>query len=129
MQLSDMQGSLQGQLKLAVEVQCQVLRSLVRGLQATSPGGQPDLDGGQRAQAIRRLSDNRDDLIIMSMVPQDMGLEFLRFPQQPDRGRGAAHPLCKLEQLRLQDLEPHTLLVASKAQGRARRARSTKDKR
>jgi DNA-binding transcriptional LysR family regulator len=36
-----------------------------------------------RAQVIRRLSDNRDDLVVMSMVPQDMGLEFLPFLNNP----------------------------------------------
>lgn len=40
-----------------------------------------------RAQAIRRLSDNRDDIIIMSMVPQGHGPGVLPFPQQPDHRR------------------------------------------
>jgi DNA-binding transcriptional LysR family regulator len=71
-----------------------------------------------RAQAIRRLSDNRDDLIIMSMVPQDMGLEFLPFLNNPIVAVAPPqHPLCKLEQLRMQDLEPHTLLVREQGSG------------
>ncbi|MCG4788068.1 LysR substrate-binding domain-containing protein, partial [Roseburia faecis] len=58
-----------------------------------------------RAQAIRRLSDNRDDLIIMSMVPQDMGLEFLPFLNNPIVAVAPPdHPLCTLDSLRLQDL-------------------------
>lgn len=71
-----------------------------------------------RAQAIRRLSDNRDDLIIMSMVPQDMGLEFMPFLNNPIVAVAPPdHPLCKLEKLRLQDLEPHTLLIREQGSG------------
>jgi len=71
-----------------------------------------------RAQAIRRLSDNRDDLIIMSMVPQDMGLDFLPFLNNPIIAVAPPeHALCRLPQLRLQDLEPHTLLVREQGSG------------
>ena len=61
---------------------------------------------------MRRLSDNRDDLVIMSMVPQDMGLEFLPFLNNPIVAVAPAeHPLCMQGPLRLQDLEPYTLLM------------------
>ena len=65
-----------------------------------------------RGQVIRRLSDNRDDLVIMSMVPQDMGLEFLPFLNNPIVAVAPPdHPLCHMGPLRLQDLEPYTLLL------------------
>ena len=71
-----------------------------------------------RAQAVRRLSDNRDDLVIMSMVPQDMGLEFLPFLNNPIVAVVPAdHPLCALGPLRLQDLEPYTLLMREQGSG------------
>ena len=113
MQLSDMQGSLQGQLKLAIESSAKYfVPHLFAAFKQRHPEVNLTLTVVNRAQAIRRLSDNRDDLIIMSMVPQDMGLEFLPFLNNPIVAVAPPdHPLCKLEQLRLQDLEPHTLLV------------------
>lgn len=119
MQLSDMQGSLQGQLKLAIESSAKYfVPHLFAAFKQRHPEVNLTLTVVNRAQAIRRLSDNRDDLIIMSMVPQDMGLEFLPFLNNPIVAVAPPeHPLCKLEQLRLQDLEPHTLLVREQGSG------------
>jgi DNA-binding transcriptional LysR family regulator len=119
MQLSDMQGSLQGQLKLAVESSAKYfVPHLFAAFKKQHPEVNLLLTVVNRAQAIRRLSDNRDDLIIMSMVPQDMGLEFLPFLNNPIVAVAPPdHPLCQLEQLRLQDLEPYTLLVREQGSG------------
>ena len=113
MQLSDMQGSLQGQLKLAVESSAKYfVPHLFAAFKRQHPEVNLQLTVVNRGQVIRRLSDNRDDLVIMSMVPQDMGLEFLPFLNNPIVAVAPPeHPLCKLDSLRLQDLEPHTLLV------------------
>ena len=84
MQLSDMQGSLQGQLKLAIESSAKYfVPHLFAAFKRQHPEVQLHLTVVNRAQVIRRLSDNRDDLVIMSMVPQDMGLEFLPFLNNP----------------------------------------------
>lgn len=119
MQLSDMQGSLQGQLKLAIESSAKYfVPHLFAAFKQRHPEVNLTLTVVNRAQAIRRLSDNRDDLIIMSMVPQDMGLEFLPFLNNPIVAVAPPdHPLCKLDHLRLQDLEPHTLLVREHGSG------------
>ena len=119
MQLSDMQGSLQGQLKLAVESSAKYfVPHLFAAFKKQHPEVNLLLTVVNRAQAIRRLSDNRDDLIIMSMVPQDMGLEFLPFLNNPIVAVAPPdHPLCQVEQLRLQDLEPYTLLVREQGSG------------
>jgi len=119
MQLSDMQGSLQGQLKLAVESSAKYfVPHLFAAFKKQHPEVNLLLTVVNRAQAIRRLSDNRDDLIIMSMVPQDMGLEFLPFLNNPIVAVAPPdHPLCQLAQLRLQDLEPYTLLVREQGSG------------
>lgn len=119
MQLSDMQGSLQGQLKLAVESSAKYfVPHLFAAFKKQHPEVNLLLTVVNRAQAIRRLSDNRDDLIIMSMVPQDMGLEFLPFLNNPIVAVAPPdHPLCQLQQLRLQDLEPYTLLVREQGSG------------
>jgi len=114
-----MQGSLQGQLKLAVESSAKYfVPHLFAAFKRLHPEVNLTLTVVNRAQAIRRLSDNRDDLIIMSMVPQDMGLEFLPFLNNPIVAVAPPdHPLCTLDSLRLQDLEPHTLLVREQGSG------------
>ena len=119
MQLSDMQGSLQGQLKLAIESSAKYfVPHLFAAFKQRHPEVNLTLTVVNRAQAIRRLSDNRDDLTVMSMVPQDMGLEFLPFLNNPIIAVAPPdHPLCQLERLRLQDLEPHTLLVREQGSG------------
>ncbi|WP_028693128.1 LysR family transcriptional regulator [Pseudomonas cremoricolorata] len=119
MQLSDMQGSLQGQLKLAIESSAKYfVPHVFAAFKARHPEVNLTLTVVNRAQAIRRLSDNRDDLIIMSMVPQDMGLEFLPFLNNPIVAVAPPdHALCSAAHLRLQDLEAHTLLVREQGSG------------
>jgi DNA-binding transcriptional LysR family regulator len=54
----------------------------------------------------------------MSMVPQDMGLEFLPFLNNPIVAVAPLdHPLSLQGPLRLQDLEPYTLLVREQGSG------------
>ncbi|AZE86665.1 LysR family transcriptional regulator [Pseudomonas orientalis] len=119
MQLSDMQGSLQGQLKLAVESSAKYfVPHLFAAFKRQHPEVQLHLTVVNRAQVIRRLSDNRDDLVIMSMVPQDMGLEFLPFLNNPIVAVALPdHPLSLQGPLRLQDLEPYTLLIREPGSG------------
>ncbi|WP_407729750.1 LysR family transcriptional regulator [Pseudomonas helleri] len=119
MQLSDMLGSLQGQLKLAIESSAKYfVPHLFAAFKRQHPEVNLQLTVVNRAQAVRRLSDNRDDLVIMSMVPLDMGLEFLPFLNNPIVAVApAGHPLCERGPLRLQDLEPHTLLMREQGSG------------
>src|SRR3546814_13143141 len=54
----------------------------------------------------------------MSMVAQDMGLEFLPFLNNPIVAVAPPdHPLCHMGPLRLQDLEPYTLLLREPGSG------------
>lgn len=119
MQLADMQGSLQGQLKLAVESSAKYfVPHLFAAFKRQHPEVSLQLSVVNRAQAIRRLADNRDDLTVMSMVPQDMGLDFMPFLNNPIVAVATPdHPLSQLPQLRLQDLEPYTLLVREQGSG------------
>ncbi|MFJ7885916.1 LysR family transcriptional regulator [Pseudomonas sp. NPDC096917] len=119
MQLSDMLGSLQGQLKLAIESSAKYfVPHLFAAFKRQHPEVNLQLTVVNRAQAVRRLSDNRDDLVIMSMVPQDMGLEFLPFLNNPIVAVAPNdHPLCERGPLRLQDLEPYTLLMREQGSG------------
>jgi len=119
MQLSDMQGSLQGQLKLAVESSAKYfVPHLFAAFKRKHPEVNLQLSVVNRAQVIRRLTDNRDDLTVMSMVPQDMGLDFLPFLNNPIIAVATAvHPLSQIEHVRLQDLEAYTLLVREPGSG------------
>lgn len=119
MQLADMQGSLQGQLKLAVESSAKYfVPHLFAAFKRQHPEVNLQLTVVNRALAIRRLADNRDDLTVMSMVPQDMGLDFLPFLNNPIVAVAPPdHPLCQQSLLRLQDLEPYTLLVREQGSG------------
>ena len=122
MQLSDLLGSLQGQLKLAVESSAKYfVPHLFAAFKRLHPEVNLQLTVVNRAQAVRRLSDNRDDLVIMSMVPLDMGLEFLPFLNNPIIAVAPPdHPLSQRESLQLQELEPFTLLMREQGSGTRR---------
>ena len=70
------------------------------------------------AQAVKRLSVSRDDLLIMSQVPTDMDLEFMPFLNNPIIAVAPAeHPLCHAATLSLQDLTSYPLLVREPGSG------------
>lgn len=119
MQLSDLEGRLQGQLGLAVETSIKYFAPhLFAAFQAEHQEVGLQLSVGNRAEIIKRLADNRDDLVLMSMVPQDMALEFLPFLNNPIVAVASpAHPLCQLPRLRLADLEPFPLLMRERGSG------------
>jgi DNA-binding transcriptional LysR family regulator len=119
MQLTDLQGSLRGQLHLAVESSA---KYFVPHLFAAFKQQQPDvslqLTVVNRAQVIKRLGENRDDLVIMSLVPQDMALEFLPFLNYPIIAVAPPdHPLCNAGPLTLKDLEAYPLLIREPGSG------------
>jgi len=122
MQLSDMQGSLQGQLKLAVESSAKYFTPhLFAAFRTLHPEVNLQLTVVNRAQVVRRLSDNRDDVTIMSMVPQDMGLDFMPFLNNPIVAVAPPeHPLCQLDRVNLQDLQAYPLLVREQGSGTRR---------
>lgn len=119
MRLSDLQGALQGQLRLAVESSAKYLTPhLFAAFRQTHPGVQLNLTVLNRLQVIKRLADNRDDLVIMSMVPQDMALDFLPFLNNPIVAVAAPdHPLAQRSPLALRELEGHVMLVREPGSG------------
>lgn len=119
MQLSDLQGSLQGQLKLAVESSATYfLPHLFAAFKRKHPEVSLALSVVNRAQALRRLVDNRDDLLIMCQVPQDMDLDFLPFLTNDIIAVAPpGHPLCQAQALPLQALEAWPLLVREQGSG------------
>ncbi len=119
MKLSSLIGALSGQLRIAVESSAKYLSPhLLAAFQAKHPDVHPVLRVFNRAQIIRRLADNRDDLVVMSMVPEDMALEFMPFMNNPIIAIAApSHPLCASESLELKDLQSWPLLVREPGSG------------
>ncbi|PTQ73043.1 LysR family transcriptional regulator [Pseudomonas sp. GV071] len=119
MQLSDLEGSLQGQLNLAVESSAKYfVPHLFAAFKRQYPEVNLQLVVVNHAQTIRRLSANRDDLLIMSQVPQDMSLEFLPFLDNPIIAVAPPeHALVGRDNLKLQDLCAWPLLVREPGSG------------
>jgi len=119
MQLADLKGSLQGQLSLAVESSAKYfVPHLFAAFRQQYPEVSLQLVVTNHAQALRRLSANRDDLLIMSQVPSDQDLEFLPFLNNPIIAVAPPeHPLCSRDSLSLQDLTAWPLLVRETGSG------------
>ncbi|WP_164838455.1 LysR family transcriptional regulator [Pseudomonas sp. BAY1663] len=119
MQLSDLQGSLQGQLNLAVESSAKYITPhLFAAFRRLHPEVSLQLVVVNHAQAVRRLNLSRDDLLIMSQVPADMPLDFLPFLNNPIVAVAPPeHPLCARGELQLQDLTAYPLLVRESGSG------------
>lgn len=119
MQLSDLQGKLQGQLNLTIESSAKYfVPHLFAAFRRTHPEVSLHLVVVNHAQAVKRLSNSRDDLFIMSMVPPNLSLDFLPFLNNPIVAIAAPeHPLSQPEQLKLQDLTPFPLLVREVGSG------------
>jgi DNA-binding transcriptional LysR family regulator len=119
MQLADLQGSLQGQLSLAVESSAKYfVPHLFAAFRREYPEVNLQLVVVNHAQALKRLSANRDDLLIMSLVPPEMSLEFLPFLNNPIIAVAPPeHPLCSQGPLTLQDLTAWPLLIREAGSG------------
>ena len=119
MQLSDLRGSLKGQLRLAVESSAKYLSPhILAAFQRRHPEVSPLLRVVNRAQILQRLSENKDDLVIMSLVPEDMAVEFMPFLNNPIIAVAPVeHPVCQIENLTLKDLQEWTLLIREPGSG------------
>ena len=119
MQLADLQGTLQGQLSLAVESSAKYFTPhLFAAFRQQHPEVSLQLTVVNHAAAVKRLSVNRDDLLIMSQVPQNMALEFLPFLNNPIVAVARPdHPLCQQGMLTLQGLAHWPVLVRETGAG------------
>lgn len=119
MQLTNLQGSLQGQLSLAVESSAKYFTPhLFAAFRHQYPEVNLQLVVVNHSQAIKRLSANRDDLLILSQVPTDMALEFLPFLNNPIIAVAPAdHPLSEQATLSLQQLTSWPLLTRELGSG------------
>lgn len=119
MQLSDLRGSLKGQLRISAESSAKYLSPhLLAAFQRRHPEVNPLLRVVNRAQILQRLSDNKDDVVIMSLVPEDMAVEFMPFLNNPIIAVApSVHPVCQIENLTLKDLQEWTLLIREPGSG------------
>lgn len=119
MQLTNLQGSLQGQLSLAIESSAKYFTPhLFAAFRRLYPEINLHLTVVNHAQAVKRLSANRDDMLILSQVPTDMALEFLPFLNNPIIAVVPPdHPLCAEQTVDLQALTRYPLLTRELGSG------------
>ncbi|MCP5160884.1 MAG: LysR family transcriptional regulator [Hahellaceae bacterium] len=80
MEISDQEGHLRGELNLAAVSTAQYLIPLLlKGFLSQHPKISVKVRVVNRAQALERLSNNEDDLVIMGMVPENRALSFMPF--------------------------------------------------
>lgn len=119
MNLSTLEGSLRGELRLAAASSVQyVLPHLLAAFRERYPQITFRLDVTSRAQIIQRLADNRDDLVIMGLVPADRALEFFPFLNNPIVAVARPdHPLAQQSQIPLARLEEEMVLQRESGSG------------
>ncbi|MBA1274911.1 LysR family transcriptional regulator [Stutzerimonas azotifigens] len=119
MQLSDLQGSLQGQLRLAIESSAKYfLPHLFAAFRDRYPEVSLQLVVVNHAEAVKRITANRDDLLVMTQIPSDLALEFLPFLDNAIVAVARiGHPATKRASLMLQELTAWPLLVREQGSG------------
>lgn len=119
MQLSAQQGTLHGELRLAVVSSIQYLTPhILAAFRQRYPQVSFQLEVGSRGQIIQRLRDNRDDLVMMGMVPEDRALEFYPFLNNPIIAVAAPdHPLASQAGVALEAIEGHMVLQREPGSG------------
>ncbi|MDR5867067.1 LysR family transcriptional regulator [Halomonas koreensis] len=119
MSLSDLDGTITGELNLAAVSTAQyIVPQLLARFRAHYPNVQLRLRVCNRAQALERLAERRDDLVIMARVPEDEALvatPILDNEMIPVVWPG--HPLLDAEAPTLSDLARHYLLMREPGSG------------
>lgn len=118
-QLSEMKGVISGSLKLAAVSTAQyVVPHLLAGFLKQYPKVEVAMKVVNRAQAISRLAENVDDLVIMGMVPEDRSLSFMPFlDNELIPVVNAGHPLAELETVSMADFFKQPLLFREHGSG------------
>ncbi len=119
MSLSSLEGSLQGELRLAVVSSIQYFTPhLMAAFSRRFPQVTFRLEVTRRSQVIRRLQDNEDDIVLMALVPEDRALEFFPFLNNPIVTVASPdHPLAGQRQVPLAALEAHRVLQREPGSG------------
>jgi len=119
MTLSDMSGTINGELNLAAVSTAQyVVPHLLARFRAHYPNVRVRLRVCNRSQALERLADQHDDLVIMARVPEDRGLVLMPILDNemvPVVWPG--HPLLSAPSATLEDFARHYVLMREPGSG------------
>jgi DNA-binding transcriptional LysR family regulator len=119
MELSEIAGTIRGELNLAAVSTAQyVVPHILARFRARYPEVTIRLRVCNRSQALERLAERRDDLVIMGMVPQDAQLAFMPILDNemiPVVWPG--HPLLTADKPSLEDFARHYVLMREPGSG------------
>ncbi len=124
MELAEQRGMMRGALNLAIESSAQYfLPALLAQFCGTHPSVELQLRVMNHAEVQKSLQENRADLVVMGLVPEDRGLAFIPFRDNELVAVVAAdHPLARQgdAELTLLQLLEQTLLVREPGSGTRR---------
>ncbi|WP_447556107.1 LysR family transcriptional regulator [Vreelandella sp. EE22] len=119
MNLSDLNGTIKGELNLAAVSSAQyVVPYLLARFRAHYPDVTIRLKVCNRGQALERLVEQRDDVVIMAMVPEDDGLSVMPLLENElIPVVWPRHPLLELHAPTLNDFARHYILMREPGSG------------
>lgn len=119
MELAELRGVMQGALAIAVESSAQYfMPATLATFCAQHPAVTVALEVINHSDALRRLSENLDDLVVMGQVPADRALTFIPFRDNELVAVAApAHPLCGERDIPLLRFAEETLLTREPGSG------------
>lgn len=119
MQMADIEGQIRGELRLAAVSTAQYLVPLLlKDFLPLYPQITIKLTVVNRAQALERLTNNEDDLVIMGMVPENRALNFMPFlDNQMVAVVPAQHPLLEEQELSVQQFLDSGLILREPGSG------------
>lgn len=122
MELAELQGVMQGTLSVAIESSAQYfMPALIADFCARHPAVDVQLEVVNHARALRRIAENRDELVVMGAVPEDRALVFIPFREnQLVAVASPDHPFAGRDSMSLLELADEVLLVREVGSGTRR---------
>lgn len=119
MELAELQGRVQGNLAIAAESSAQYfLPGVFEEFCRAHPGVELQFEVMNHAAVFRRAAENRDDFVVMAIVPEDRSLTFVPFRE--NQLIAIANPqraIAALPSPGIRDLANETLLVREPGSG------------
>lgn len=121
MELAELQGVIHGSLSIAAETSAQYfLPGNLARFRAQYPGVELQLEVVNHAAALRRVAENRDDLVVMGIVPENRAFTFVPFRENRLIAVSASRRSNDEATLSIHDLVNETLLVREPGSGTRR---------
>lgn len=119
MELAELRGVMEGTLAIAVESSAQYfMPAAIAAFCAEHSSVQIALDVINHSEALRRLRENIDDLVVMGQVPHDRALTFVPFrDNELIAVSSAQHRLARQRDIPLLQLAEEVLLVREPGSG------------